>query len=126
MTSQSVEILWDRLYEVFGDDLRGVIRYDSKKFDLVLRDDIDDRYTDLEDRRVVDDSIVTQIGAQQSQDTFKAGPLEGFVKIFEEAWVLTVPDSIPGKSGYIISIQRQGAETTIDEFERCLEIVARN
>ena len=120
----SAEELWERLHQKLGEDLRGVIRFDGTDREMVLRDDVREAYSAIEDRKVVDDAIISQLSAGDTQSTFKVGDLLGNVKIFEEAWVLQYPDSVPGKSGYIVSIQRTGGTASIADIEACLQVLS--
>lgn len=105
MGRRSVNALWDRLHGEVGEDLRGVIRYDTTDKELVLRDNVREVYSDTEDRKVVNDAIINRLSSGGTQSTFKSGNFRGNVEIFDEAWVIQYPDYVPGKSGYIVSVQ---------------------
>lgn len=116
-----VDRIWADLHERVGDDLRAVTRYDSREFETRMREDVRERYTDREDRAIVDDIIVRQLNLLETERRFDAGRLEANVNAFEEAWVLAWPDHPPSKSGFIVSIERDGERTTIQGVEDCLD-----
>lgn len=120
----SADELWDIVHEKIGEDLRGVTRYKATEYDVVLRDDVRDLYGPEGDRRVVDDAIISQLSSRDADSSYKAGDLNGLVKIFDDAWILTYPDSIAGKSGYIVSVQRRGGTTPMDTIEWCIDFLA--
>lgn len=116
-----VERVWADLRERVGEDLRVVTRYESLEFETRMRTDVRERYTEREDRAIVDDTIVRQLGLSDTQRRFHAGELEANVHVFERAWVLAWPDHLPGKSGLIVSVQRDGDAATVADVERTLE-----
>lgn len=109
------------LRERVGEDLRVVTRYESLEFETRMRTDVRERYTEREDRAIVDDTIVRQLGLSDTQRRFQAGELEANVHVFERAWVLAWPDHLPGKSGFIVSVQRDGDAATVADVEGTLE-----
>lgn len=104
-----------------GGDLRVVTRYESLEFETRMREDVRERYTEHEDRAIVDDTIVRQLGLFDTQRRFDAGELEANVHVFERAWVVAWPDHLPGESGFIVSIQRDGDTATVADVESTLE-----
>jgi hypothetical protein len=116
----TVDGVWADLHERVGDDLRAVTRYESREFETRMREDVRERYTDDEDRAIVDDVIVRQLGLLDTERRFDAGRLEANVNVFEHAWVIAWPDGLPSKSGFIVSIQRGGDATTIEDVEACI------
>lgn len=121
MTSSLAEKIWDDVSEKVGEDLRAVTRYKAKEFETVMRDDVRERYTTNEDQAVVDHTIINQLSLSDIENAFKTGPLEGFVRVFGDAWVLSWPDKLPGKSGVLISIQRGGSTASADDIEWCFQ-----
>ena len=115
-----VDRVWAGLHERVGDDLRVVTRYEMMEFETRMREDVRERYTADEDRAIVDDTIVRQLGLFDTERRFEAGRLEANVSVFEQAWVIAWPDHLPGKSGVIVSIQRDGDVATIQDVEGCL------
>ena len=97
-----------------------VTRYDSREFETRMRDDVRERYTEEENRAIVDDVIVRQLGLLDAERRFDAGRLEANVTVFEHAWVIARPDGLPSKSGFIVSIQRDGDVATVADVEWCL------
>ncbi len=115
-----VDRVWADLHERVGDDLRVVTRCETRKFETRMREDVRERYSEEEDRAIVDDAIVRQLGLFDTERRFEAGPLEANVNVFEQAWVIAWPDHLPGKSGVIVSILRDGDVATIRDVEDCL------
>lgn len=98
--------IWDDLAQRVGADLRVVTRYHATDFETKMREDVRQRYTEREDQHVVSSTIVNQLSHSEMQDTFKVGNLEGLLRIFEEACVLSWADPINEKSGIIVSVER--------------------
>lgn len=115
-----VDRVWTDLHERVGGDLRAVTRYDTREFETRMREDVRERYSESEDRAIVDDTIVRQLGLFDTERRFDAGRLEANLNVFERAWVLAWPDHLPSKSGLIVSIQRDGERATIQDVENCL------
>ena len=125
MEDELVDRLWEAVAERVGDDLRGVVRYAPTEFEVRLRDDVRDRYGSEDRVAVVDDTIVNQLSLANAESAYKAGRVEGFVRVFEEAWVLAWPDGSPGKSGVLVSIERTGSTASMDDVEWCLRYLDR-
>jgi len=115
----SARAVWDDLFAVLGEDLRAVTRYDGMDYDTVMREGIREQYTVDEDRAIVDDTIVKQLGLGNTEGAFKTGRLEAVVRVFEDAWVVSIPDRIGAKSGFIVSVERGGA-ATMDDVDECV------
>jgi len=120
MAESLVAAIWEAVSERVGEDLRVVTRYDGSEFETRMRDDVREQYTPSEDQEIVDATVVSQLAHREIERAHKSGTLRGVVRIFDEAWVLSWPDRIPGKSGVIVSIQRAGATATLDDAEWCL------
>lgn len=116
-----VDRVWASIHERVGEDLRVVTRYESLDFETRMREDLREGYTHREDREIVDDTIVRQLGLSDTERRFHAGALEANVHVFEEAWVVAWPDDLPSKSGMIVSIQRGGDVATVEDVEWCLD-----
>jgi len=119
--SSVVDRVWTDLRERVAEDLRVVTRYEAREFEIRMREDVRERYTDREDRAIVDDTIVRQLGLFDTERRFDAGELEANVNVFERAWVIAWPDHLPSKSGVIVSIQRDGDAATLADVEACLD-----
>lgn len=119
-TGSLVDEIWDAVSDRVGEDLRVVTRYDGSEFATRMREDVRETYSSTEDQQIVDTTVVSQLAHQEIERAHKSGDLHGVVRIFDEAWVLSWPDSIPGKSGVIVSIQRDGATASFDDVEWCL------
>lgn len=115
--------VWEALHERFGDDLRAVTRYEGTDFETKMREDVRARYTDRQDQRIVDETIVSQLGMGSSVAAFEAGDLQSLVRVFDEAWVLTWPDAWDQKSGFIVSVQRDGEGGALGDADACLDIL---
>jgi hypothetical protein len=84
-------------------------------------EDLRDQYTRREDRAIVDDTVVRQLGLFDTERRFEAGELEANVHVFEEAWIIAWPDDLPSKSGLIVSTERDGDVATVGDVEWCLD-----
>lgn len=120
MTGGVVTKIWEDVSERVGDDLRVVTWYDAGTFETRMRDDIRAMYTADEDRAIVDDTIIKQLGFRDTKNAFKSGELDGVVRIFDEAWVLSWIHDRSTKSGVIVSIQRNGETASMDDLEWCV------
>lgn len=109
--------VWEVLFEKLGDDLRGVIRFQGTEYEAELREDVRQKYSSAEDRRVVDNAIINQLATPKTEEAYKTGELDAFVNVFDEAWVIILPMTIPSKSGYIVSVQRDGGTATMDDVD---------
>lgn len=120
MDDELVTKVWDAVSDRVDDNLRVVTWYDAEAFETRMRPDIREQYTADEDRVVVDDTIVTQLSLPETENAFKTGRLQALVRVFDDAWVVSWTDSLPKKSGFLISVQRHG-EVTMDDIEWCLQ-----
>lgn len=121
MVSVSLDEVWNTVYEGVGEDLRVVTRYTASDFQTRMRDDVRKQYTSREDRAVVDDTIVKQLGLTDAESAFKAGKIQAFIRVFDDAYILSWPDGLPKKSGFIISVDRNGASATLADLEECIQ-----
>ncbi|MFB6083697.1 MAG: hypothetical protein ABEJ94_05580 [Halorientalis sp.] len=55
------------------------------------------------------------------ESVFKTGEMKSFVRVFDEAWVLTWRDPSNVKAGFLISIQRDGDAATMDDVEYAIQ-----
>ncbi|THE65167.1 hypothetical protein D8Y22_08080 [Salinadaptatus halalkaliphilus] len=115
-----MQSIWDAVADRVDDDLRAVVCYGPVESDSAVRDDIEDRYTVRDGRTVVDHTIVDQLRYKRHEDAVEAGSLTAVLKVFEDAWVVSCPDSFERKSGVLVSIDRNGS-TEIDDIGWCLE-----
>lgn len=120
MTDSLVERIWADLFQELGEDLRVVTRYESTEFETKMRDDVRARYTREEDRAVVDDTIIKQLGFDETEEAFKTGQLHALVRVFNNAWIVSWADDLASKSGIIVSIQR-GSTTSMNDVEGCIQ-----
>jgi hypothetical protein len=111
------ERIWDELVGRYGTDLRAVIRYHPMEYKEHMRDDVRQQYTDSDVQSFVDEAIVNQLGLESKVDAVDLGPLHGVVRIFDDAWVLIWPDSLDEKSGFLVTLERDGASVGIDAIE---------
>lgn len=123
VTSIQAGRVWEPLHERFGEDLRAVTRYEGADYDTVMREDIRAKYSDAEDQTIVDETVVSQLGQGRLEGALKTGPLEAMVRVFDEAWVLSWPDSTAMKSGFIVSLDRGGEAARIDSVEEILDVL---
>ncbi|MFB6201896.1 MAG: hypothetical protein ABEI98_07780 [Halorhabdus sp.] len=124
MTQQEelAERVWRDLDDRFGDDLRAVVRYRNLEYAAEMRPDVPEDYEDVPDAAIVDDTIVDQLRARDTETMVQAGDLDAIVKVFDDAWFLAWPDGLPAKSGFIVSLARSGGgardlEAAIDRLE---------
>lgn len=122
MVEAPARAVWEDLSDLVGEDLRVVTRYDGMDYDTVMREDVREQYAAHEDRAIIDDTVVKQIGLANTEGAFKTGRLEAVVRVFEDAWVASIPDRIGAKSGIIVSVDRDGA-ATMDDVDRCVRRV---
>jgi hypothetical protein len=121
MERDLVDVVWDALHERVGDDLRTVVRYDASSSAVKFRPDVRERY-DLDERQqILDDAIVQQLSFSDQGSVFKTGDLKSFVRVFDEAWVLTWREPSNVKAGFLVSIQRDGEIATMEDVEYCIQ-----
>lgn len=117
MPDEAVDTIWNGVSERFGSDLRGIIRYESTRFETKMRGDIDDSYVKSDFQDIVDKTIVDQLMQKQRDESFRAGQLNGVIRVFDEAIILAWDDGLDSKSGVMISIDRNGNHSSIDDLE---------
>ena len=120
MERNLVDIVWDDLRERVGDDLRTVVQYDARSSAVKFRPDVREQYEQDERQQILDDAIVQQLSFSDQETVFKTGELRSFVRVFDEAWVLTWRDPSNVKAGFLISIQRDG-DATMEDVEYCIQ-----
>ncbi|WP_299265287.1 hypothetical protein [Halorientalis sp.] len=111
------ERVWDELVGRYGTDLRAVIRYHPVDYEYHMREDVRRQYTDSDVQSFVDEAIINQLGLESKVDAVDLGPFRGLVRIFDEAWVLIWPDSLDEKSGFLVTLERDGSPVGIDAIE---------
>ncbi|RQG91301.1 hypothetical protein EA462_04755 [Natrarchaeobius halalkaliphilus] len=112
--------IWDAVYERVGGDLRAVIRYEPMDSGSVMRDDVRTQYAPDETQAIVDQTIVDQLSNRRQEHAFDAGQLSAVVRVFDEAWIVSCPDSPARKSGVLISIERDGDCASMADVEWCV------
>jgi hypothetical protein len=123
VSNDLIREVWDTLYKRIGEDLRVVTRYGPGDYETIMRDDVRRQYTDREDQQIVDEAIVDQLSLRREESVFKTGGMKAIVRVFDDAWVMSWPDSLGGKSGFIVSIQRGGDVATMDDVEYCIRFI---
>lgn len=126
MSPQTVQELWDAVHAELGEDLRGVCRYEGIDSDFILRDDIAEQYSDTESQEIVDNAIVNQISTPNIVRSMNAGDLEATVHVLDEAWLLVHPDVLPGKSGILISADRNPSGDPLEQAGWCIDYLSRS
>lgn len=121
MSGSLVDRVWADVGDRVGDDLRVVTRFDGSDFETRMREDIREQYTESEDRRVVDDTILKHLSLSDTESRFKTGEVHGLVRVFEEAWILSWGDETGAKAGLIVSMDRDGDEATMDDVDWCVD-----
>ena len=92
------------LADLLGTSLRGVIRYDGEQVDYAIREDVERQYTEEGFRKLVDNSLLHQLDADEVEEAFRLGSLEAVVRVFERSWVVRVRDG--ATRGCLFSIER--------------------
>ncbi|MFB6165821.1 MAG: hypothetical protein ABEJ31_11740 [Haloarculaceae archaeon] len=109
--------VWDSLESEFGSALRIVIRYHPSEFESIGRSDVEAEYSPQEIQSVVDEVIIDQLSTDKLRTYLNLGDLNSSVRSFERAWVLLYPDELDHKSGFVVSIQRDDPDVSMDAME---------
>lgn len=101
-----------------GDALRSVARYAEREYEfLFLRDDIEAQYSAAEIERVMDDLVISGIGASYVEQLFHAGRIQCIAHGFEQAVVVQFVEG--PYEGVFVSFDR-GSAVDFDAFiDRC-------
>lgn len=116
--------VWNALHEQFDDDLRAVIRYDGEDMESIKRDDIREQSMPLDDREIVDGIIVRHLNVADDVSRFRVGSLDAIVRVFENAHVISRPDSVDEKAGFVVSIDRD-CSVSVEEVVELLEEITK-
>lgn len=116
--------VWNALHEQFDDDLRAVIRYDGEDMESIKRDDIREQSMPLDDREIVDGIIVRHLNVADDVSRFRVGSLDAVVRVFENAHVISRPDSVDEKAGFVVSIDRD-CSVSVEEVVELLEEITK-
>jgi hypothetical protein len=114
MDCPDARAVWKTLEGRVGDRLRAVIRYDGFEYESVTRADVRERYTDDDALHLVNDIVVNQLTLADSEDLFDAGRYRAFIRVFDDAWIVTLPDDPPAKTGYVVSFDREEGASSVD------------
>jgi hypothetical protein len=125
MDSDLVDEIWADLHERIGADLRTVVQYDAGSSAVKFRPDVREQYEMGERQQILDDAIVQQLSFSDQGSVFKTGDPKSFVRVFDDAWVLTWREPSNVKAGFLISIQRDGETATMDDVEYCIQYLDR-
>jgi hypothetical protein len=106
--------VWDSLEDRFGESPRAVVRYDGFDYDTITRPDVRERYSDEEAIRLVNDVVVNQLILSDSEELFEAGRYRAFVRVFDDAWIITKPDDAAAKTGYVVSPDRSQDGSSVE------------
>ncbi|RQH01281.1 hypothetical protein [Natrarchaeobius oligotrophus] len=112
--------IWDTIYERVGEDLRAVIRYEPTNSESVMRDDVRSQYEPDGTRAIVDQTIVSQLNDRRQESAFDVGRLNAVVRVFEDAWIVSCPETVARKSGVLVSIDRNGDAASVTDLEWCI------
>ncbi len=121
MDASLVDEVWDAVSARVGDDLRTVVRYEATSFEVRMREDLRDEYSAADDQAVVDTTIIHQLSLAEAENEVRTDPLRGLIRVFDDTWMLSRPDSFTAKSGFIVSIQRDGETSSMADVEWCIE-----
>ncbi|WP_394295413.1 hypothetical protein [Halogeometricum pallidum] len=116
-----VDTVWDDISDRVGDDLRVVTEYRATEHEARMREDMSELYDPGESQSIVDDTIVHQLSGRTTEGAFKAGQLRAFIRVFDDSWVLAWTKSLREKSGFIVSIDRDGETASMDDLEWCID-----
>ncbi|APW98035.1 hypothetical protein CHINAEXTREME_09680 [Halobiforma lacisalsi AJ5] len=117
--------IWDDVSNRIGEDLRAVVCYEATDFERVLREDVRTEYSGSDLQAVVDRTIVTQLSLDRDTGAFRAGEFSGFVRAFDDAWFLSVPDPADPKAGILVSVDRGSDELIDGDLEWCLDYLEK-
>lgn len=120
-----VDDVWGEMHERVGGDLRAVTQYRGTELETRMRDDVREQYTTDEDFELITETIVNQMGEQRVDAHFKTGRLEGLIRVFDSAWVVTCANPTNWKEGFLVSIQRGGSNASIQDAEECVRYLTR-
>lgn len=121
MAEVSAQKVWDALRGDIGEDLRVVIRYSEFDLEAIKRDDIREQSTPLNTQEIVDGIIIRHLNFADDAERFHVGSLSAIVRVFESAHVISRPDSLDKKTGFIISIDR--GEDVTPSVEQTVELL---
>ena len=113
--------VWDELYERVQGDLRAVVRFTPTDYEGRLRSDVAETYDSDERERIIDETIIRQLGLTGEEGDMKVGELSAFVRQFDQAWVISWREPDDVKSGFFVSIQRDGDDATMADVEYCIQ-----
>lgn len=106
-----------------GDALRAVARYAEREYEfLFLRDDVEAQYSAAERERVMDDLVISGIGASYVEELFHAGRIQCIAYGFERAVMVQFVEA--NYEGVFVSFDRAAAidiDAFIDRCKRALE-----
>lgn len=111
------ERVWEELEGRYGHDLRAVIRYHPTGYEAHMRDGLREQYSDQQVQSFADEAIVNQIQLESKVEAVDFGPFHGVVRIFDDAWVFIWPDSLDGKSGFLVTLERTDSAVGLDAIE---------
>jgi hypothetical protein len=117
--------LWEKIFEQIGSDLRGGIEYNGVEYESVLREDLQKQYSDSEIQRIVNESIVLQLGVSDRPSGLKTGELNAFMRMYEQAWILSCPHPNKRKGGILVSIDQDRETATLPDIEQCMETLEK-
>lgn len=123
MQESLVDRVWDEMQKRVEEDLRAVVHYTPQSSAANLRSDVEDEYSATERLRVLDATIVRQLGLSDEVEDFNAGELDAFVRVFNTAWILSWRDPENVKSGFLVSLERDGSTATMDDLEYCIQFL---
>lgn len=118
-----VDDVWDEMYQRVGEDLRAVTQYRGTTLETRMRDDVRAQYTAEEDSELITETIVNQMGEQRVDAQFKTGGLNGLIRVFDTAWVVTCANPANWKAGVLVSIQRGGSQASIEDTGACIRFL---
>ncbi|GAA0674514.1 hypothetical protein ACFQDG_13405 [Natronoarchaeum mannanilyticum] len=119
----SVDVVEEPIRERVGSDLRAIIAYDGREYDCTLRDDLAEQYSESEIRRIVNRSIVIQLGVRDHPSSLKTGDLDALVRTYEDAWLVGCPAPNRRKSGVLVSVARNGGDATFADVDECVRVL---
>jgi len=119
----STDQLWEEIQEYLGSDLRAVVKYNGIEYDCSLREGLKEQYSESEIQRIVNETIVLQLGVSDRPSSLKTGELNALMRVYEEAWILSCPHQKKRKGGIMVWIDQDRKATTLPEVEQCMEFL---
>lgn len=122
MSKPPSEALTEFLTDRVGDHLRSVLRYDEDGGELVyVRDDVAERYSTAEIKRVFQDVRLEGMGKPHQEDLYDHGSLNCTVRSFDDAVEMYFPRD--ETTGVAVSLDGEVFAINNTFIGKCIELV---